>query len=185
MNLKNKKKLWAPGIIVLLGIFMCSMISCKSPEDPALVISANIFVSDECGLALDVYMNGDYQFSLEYLYYDVIKNVSSGVHEIVAKKKDAEEVIVTEIVNVTASGEIWVWIKYSASLKIVNEYGETLNIYTNGSLQGELEDKESQIFDNVPYGEHVLEVSKTSDNTFVASVTINVLEEKEYTWTIK
>ena len=184
MNLKNKKKLWAPGIIVLLGIFMCSMISCKSPESTDDII-AKIFVSNECGLEIDVYLDGVFQFSIEFLYYDVIQNIPAGVYEIVAKKKDTEEVLSTNTIDVNASGDYWVTLLSAASIKIVNEYGETLNIYTNGSLQGELEDKENQVFDNVPYGEHVLEASKASDNTFVASVTINVVEEKEYTWTIR
>ncbi len=185
MNFRNKKKLSTSCIIILLGIFTCSMISCKSPENPDTEITANIFVSNECGLEIDVFMGGVFQFSIEFLYYEVIENVSAGTYEIIAKKKDTEEEIMTDTIVVNASGEIWVSILYSASLKIANEYGETLNIYTNGSLQGELEDKESQVFDNVPYGEHVLEASKTSDNTLVESVTINVVEEKEYTWTIR
>jgi hypothetical protein len=185
MEIKNGAKILTAGIVIFLGIFLCASTGCKSPEDPDAEISANIFVSNECGLAIDVYMDGVYQFPLEFLYYEVIANVSGGVYEIVAKKKGTEEVIATAMINVTASVEIWVSILYSASLKIANEYGETLNIYTNGSLQGELEDKESQVFDNVPYGEHVLEASTTSDNTLVASITINVVEEKEYTWTIK
>jgi hypothetical protein len=183
MNIETRKKLLTSCIIILLSVFACSMISCKSPESPD-VITANIFVSNECGLEIDVFMDGVFQFSIEFLYYEVIENVSAGTYEIVAKKKDTEEEIMTDTVVVNASGEIWVSILYSASLKIANEYGETLNIYTNGSLQGELEDKESQVFDNVPYGDHVLEASKTSDNTLVESVTINVVEEKEYTWTI-
>jgi hypothetical protein len=160
------------------------MISCKSPESPD-EITANIFVSNECGLAIDVYMDGVYQFSVEFLYYDFIGNVSGGVYEIVAKKKDTEEVLSLSSVDVNASGDYWITILSTASIKIVNEYGETLNIYTNGSLQGELDDGESQEFTNVPYGEHVLEASKTSDNTLVASTVVNVVEEKEYTWTIK
>lgn len=130
-------------------------------------------------------MDGAFQFSVEFLYYEVIQNVQRGVYHIVAKIKDSEEVIAEDTVDVYVSGEYWVSILSSASLKIINEYGETLNIYTNGSLQGELGHEESQVFDNVPYGEHNLEASKTSDNTLVASTVIDVVEDKEYTWTIK
>lgn len=185
MNLGNRKRLLAIGIIVLLGIFVCSTISCKSPENPDAEIIANIFVSNECGLAIDIYLEGVYQFSLEFLYYDVIENVSGGVYDVVAKIKDTEEVYATHIVNVTESKDVWVTFLYNASIKVINEYGEALNIYTNGSLQGELGDGESQVFTNVPYGDHMIEASTASDNTLVASVTISVVEEKEYTWTIK
>jgi hypothetical protein len=160
------------------------MISCKSPEGPEN-IKANIFVSNECGLEIDVYMNGAFQFSLEFLIYEVIENVSGGVYEIVAKKKDTVEEIANETINVDADGEYWISIISAASIKIINNYGQTLNIYTNSTLQGELDDQESQVFTNVPYGDHILEAAKTSDNTLVASTTLTVAEEKEYTWTIK
>lgn len=183
MNIETRKKLLTSCIIILLGIFACSMIGCKSPES-ADEIKANIFVSNECGIDIDVYLDGVFQFSVEFLYYEVIQNVPAGVYEIVAKKKDIEEVLSTNTIDVYTSGEYWVTILSTASIKIINEYGETLNIYTNGSLQGELGDGEEQVFTNVPFGDHVLEASKTSDNTLVESVTINVVEEKEYTWTI-
>ena len=184
MNIKERNKLWTSGIIVLLIIFVCSMISCKSPESPE-EITATIYVSNECGIAIDVYMDGVHQFSVEFLYYDAIQDLPVGAYEIVAKEKDTEEVLHTETVDVNASGDYWVNVLYDASLKVINEYGESLYIYTNGSLQGELGDGKSQVFTNVPYGEHALEASTASDNTLVASTTINVEEEKEYTWTIK
>ena len=184
MNIRDRKNLLVPCIALLLGIFVCSMIGCKSPESLD-DITATISVSNECGIAVDIYMDGSYQFSLEFLYYDVIQNVTGGVYEIVAKKKDTEEVQSLTSVDVNASGDYWVTILSTASINVINEYGETLNIYTNGSLQSELGHEENQVFNNVPYGEHSLEASKASDNTLVASTSINVVEEKEYTWTIK
>lgn len=184
MNKKNKKMRSVTGILIILGIVMLSLIDCKSPETSEEVV-ASIYVSNECGLAIDVYMDGAFKFTLEFLYYEIIENVSSGTYEIVAKKEGTDEVIVTEIVTITTSSEAWVSILYSASINVVNQYGEALNIYTNGNLQGELGDGENQVFTKVPYGEQVIEAAKASDNSFVASVTINVVEEKEYTWTIK
>ena len=122
---------------------------------------------------------------MEFLYYEVIEDVPSGIYEIVAKKKGTQDVQSRYTVAVDASGDYWVSILSTASINVINNYGETLNIYTNGSLQGELDHQKSQVFTNVPYGEHVLEASKASDNTLVDSTTINVVEEKEYTWTIK
>jgi hypothetical protein len=185
MKITSSAKILTAGTIIILGIFLFATTGCKSPENPQTEIIANIFVSNECGLALDIYSDGVYQFSLEFLHYDIIESVSSGVHEIVAKEKDTEEAFATQVVNITESKDHWVTFLYTASIKVVNEYGEALNIYTNGSLQGELGDGENQVFTNVPYGDHVIEASTVSDNTLVASVTISVVEEKEYTWTIK
>ena len=178
------KKLRIFSIVVFMGFFVFSTTNCKSPESPE-DINATITVSNECGVAIDVYMDGVYKFSLEFLIYEVIENVSGGTYEIVAKKKDTDEIQSSNTVYVTASGDYWVSILSSASINIINNYGEALNIYTNGSLQGELGDQENQVFTNVPYGEHVLEASKASDNSLVARTTINVVEQKEYTWTIK
>ena len=179
-----RAKLSTAGIVFVLAIFLSFSISCKSPESSDNV-SATISVSNECGLAIDVYMDGVFQFSVEFLYYDVIQNVPAGSYEIVAKKKDTEDVLSTVTVDVNASGDYWVTILSAASINIINNYGETLNIYTNGSLQGELDHEESQLFSNVPYGDHTLEASKASDNTLVATTIISVVEEKEYTWEIK
>ena len=184
MNTKKRNKPWISGIVVLLIIFVCSMISCKSPESP-VEVTAVIYVSNECGLDIDVYMDNAYQFSVEFLYYKAIQDLSAGEYEIVAKNKDTEEVLHTETVVIDASGDYWVNVLYDASLNVINEYGESLYIYTNGSLQGELGDGESQLFINVPYGEHLLEASTASDNTLVESTTIDVVQEIEYTWTIK
>jgi len=184
MKSRNTAKLLTVSVLMLLGIFLCSFTGCKSPEGPE-DINANIFVSNECGLEIDVYMDGVYQFSLEFLYYEVIEDVSGGSYEIVAKKMDTDEVLASDTVNVTADGEYWVSILSAASINVINNFGETLNIYTNGSLQGELDDGENQVFTNVPYGDHNLEASKISDNSLVASTKITVTEEKEYTWTIK
>jgi hypothetical protein len=184
MKSRKEIKRTAVVIIFILGIFFGFSTGCKSPESPE-DISANIFVSNECGLEIDVYMDGVHQFSLKFLYYEVIENVSGGSYEIVSKKKDTEDVLDTSTVDVVANGEYWVSILSAASINVINEHGETLNIYTNGSLQGELGDGENQVFTNVPYGDHNLEASKTDDNTLVASTQISVVEEKEYTWTIK
>lgn len=169
---------------ILSLIIVLSFVSCKSPES-ADDISANIYVSNEHGLELDIYMNGIFQFSLEFLFYEIIEDVSGGTYEIVAKRKDSGDVLATNTVIVNASDDYWVSVVSGASLKIVNEYGETLNIYTNGSLQGELGNGESQVFSNLPYGDHVLEASKTSDNALVSSKQLSVTEDKEYIWTIK
>jgi hypothetical protein len=183
MNTLKKKRAWIYCIIVFVGFFVFSMTNCKSPESPE-DINATITVSNECGVAIDVYMDGVYKFSLEFLIYEVIENVSGGTYEIVAKKKDTDEIQSSNTVYVSADGNYWVSILSSASINVINNYGDALNIYTNGSLQGELGDKENQVFTNVPYGEHILEASKASDNSFVARTTINIVEQKEHTWTI-
>ncbi len=185
MRFNNERKRSTVGAVALFGIFLLALIGCKNPEGPDEDITANLFISNECGVTIDVFMDGNFQFSVDFLYYEVIQNVSRGVYEIVAKKAGTEFLVSSDSLNVNTSGDYWVTILSPASLKVINEYGQTLDIYTNGQYQGELDDQESQVFTNMPYGEHILEAAKTADNTLVESVTMEVEENKEYTWTIK
>jgi hypothetical protein len=185
MRFKNKGKRRAFEIITLFGMFLLALNGCKNPEGPDADIKANLFISNECGVAIDVFMDGNFQFSVEYLDYKVIQNISRGVYNVVIKKKDTEDLVTSDSVNVNTSGDYWITILSPASLNVINEYGETLDIYTNGQYQGELDDQESQVFTNIPYGEHILEAAKTADDTLVETVTLEVVENKEYTWTIK
>ncbi len=185
MRFKDKGKRQVFRILALFGIFLLALIGCKNPGGPDAEIKANIFISNECGVAIDVFLDGNFQFSIEFLYYEVIQDVSQGVYEIVVRKKGTEYPVSSDFITVNTSGDYWVTILSPATLKVINEYGQTLDIYTNGHYQGELEDQESQIFTNMPYGEHILEAAKTADNTLVESLILEVIENKEYTWTIK
>ena len=169
-------------LTVLLAAVMLVLIDCKnstSNEEP----QANILVSNECGAALDVFMNGDYKFSLEYREYNTIQNVATVTHELVAKMKGTETLVLAETVEIISLTEhVWTVLS-SADLTIANQYGETLNIYGDGSLQGEIDDGQAETLGRIPYGEHVMEARKL-DGTVVASITLLFDENKEYIWTI-
>ncbi len=173
------------GMIVGLGIFMLASISCKNPAGPDNEnLKANIIVINDCGVALDIYMDGNLQFSVEYQASKIIYSVSLELHELVAKIKGTE----TEIMSISV--ELYEAINYewtvqsSATLSISNEYGETLSIYVDGNLQNDIDDQATIIFEHFPYGEHLLEALRTSDKVKVASTTVNIDENIEYLWTI-
>ncbi len=185
MKLKKHKKTQHAGIIIWLGFFVLASISCKnptSPDDEAL--QANIIASNECGVTADVYMDGNLQFSVEYQYYNTIENVSLGTHELEAKKQGTETLVAAvsaEVSNLTN----YVWnILSSINLIVSNEYGEILSIYAAGNYLDDLSSPGTMTIQNVPYGEHLLEAVRPSDETKVASITINIDEKKEYYWTI-
>lgn len=171
------------GIITLLSIFLFASISCKSPYDPEAE-KINVYVYNECGVALDIFMDGNFQFSVEFSNSDVIENVTEGLHVFEAKKKGTDELITSDSIEITP-GRNYEWrIRSLASLKVTNEYGETLSIYANDTYLGDIDDQESQSVSNFPYGEYQLKALRTSDDTQVASTTINIVEDIEYLWTI-
>lgn len=180
--MKKIKSVTKSGAVIGLGILLLVLFGCKNAttEDPS---QADIIVSNECGIPIDVFMNGDFQFSLDNWEFNTIENVALATHELLAKWKGIEKVVLTDQVNISSLTEhVWT-VRSLADLIISNEYGETLNIYGDGALQGDIEDGESETLQSIPYGPHVMEARKL-DNTVVATVTIVIEENKEHTWTI-
>lgn len=183
---KSKKKSNIPfaGILIWLGIIVLASISCKSPTSPEEILQVNITVRNECGVAVDIYMDGNFQFSVEYLSSNTIQNVPLGSHELEAKKKGTETVLSYLSVEIFENLN-FVWtILSEASLHISNEYEETLSIYGDGDLLDEIDSPGTLIIQNIFYGEHSFEARRSSDSTVVASTTINFDENKAYFWTI-
>jgi hypothetical protein len=89
-------------MLVFLGLFLFALARCKSPESE--IEEANITVSDECGVTVDIFMDGEFQFSLEYLSTDIIASVALGVHEFEAKKEGTEDLVTTETYDIYAGG---------------------------------------------------------------------------------
>lgn len=182
--IKQKKMLYA-GIISWLGIFILVSISCKSPTGPNAGTSViNITVSNECGVAVDVYMDGNFQFSIENLGNNILVNVSLGVHELEAKKKGTETLVVSFSVDIYETKEYEWTILSAARLTISNEYGETLSIFGDGDSLGDMDSPGTMIIHEIPYGEHLFEAKRPSDSTKVTSISIDFVENKEYLWTI-
>ncbi|MDH7511481.1 MAG: hypothetical protein QHH14_00870 [Clostridiales bacterium] len=72
-----------------------------------------------------------------------------------------------------------------ADIIVSNEYGETLDIYMDGSFKFSLRHKNSIEIDNVSLGEHELEAKIVGEETVVDSETISVEDKTKYTWTIE
>lgn len=184
-ELKKRKKIPHAGIILWLSIFLLAPISCKNTTSPENEISEiKITVINECGVAVDIYVDKNFQFTVEYLESKTIRNLSLGDYEFEAKKKGTDiqlaflSVELTEIVD-------FVWtLQSEASFHITNEYGETLNIYGDDNLLNEIISPSTLIIENVPYGVHLFEAKKVSDGTIVDSISIDFAEIKAYFWTI-
>lgn len=71
-----------------------------------------------------------------------------------------------------------------ADIIVYNEYGEPLDIYMNGSFKFSIQHKSHIEIDNVSFGEYELEARKEGASENVASTTIQVEENIDYTWTI-
>lgn len=178
-----ERKIIRSSAALVLLISLAAGISCKNSTTPEQT-QANILVGNECGTTVDVFFNGELQFTLEDQAGSTIFNVSLGTHDLVAKWEGTDKVVAAENPEVTQLSDYKWTVLSSANLTITNEYGETLNIYGDDSLLGQLENGKTDTLERIPYGEHKMEAKK-SDDTVVASSTFVIEDNTEYTWTIK
>ena len=180
MNKTIGKRVSLFGILVLIGVFLLGIGGCKKIAVPDAIIK----VSNECGLAVDVFLNDTFQFSVEYEETKSIEELDDGTYEIEARRKGTGEFVARETLNVIFN-RIYTWSVWSsASIIINNKYGETLSIYGDGMYSGDVEDQADVELEHVPYGDRKIE-AKTSDDAIVATTIISVLVDIKYEWTIE
>jgi hypothetical protein len=175
----QKNRAWTFGVVLVVCAFMVGMIGCK--PDPPL---SNITVSNECGLAIDVFMDGIFQFYLEYGFMKTIEEVEWGTYQLEARRNSTGELVNSDEISVRVNENFKWRVWSSADIKITNNYGEKLKIYGDNVYIGELEDQTNSYMEHVPYGDRKLE-AKLSDDTVVASTTVSVLENIVYEWTVE
>lgn len=155
------------------------MIGCK--PDPPL---SDIEVSNECGVAIDVYMNGIFQFFLEYGFIKTVQDVEWGTYTFEARRNSTGELVSSEDLSVRVN-EILKWrVWTSAEIMVANNYGEQLRIFGDNVYVGDLENLAISFMEHVPYGDRKLE-ARLSDDTVVVSTTISIQENITYEWKIE
>ncbi len=167
------------GFLVLICVFLLGMGGCKKSEIPLAILN----IDNECGLEVDIFLGGEFQFSIEYESTRSIEDLEDGTHYFEALRTGTGEFVAGEAIYVRINA-IYTWsVLSSASIKIINNYGETLSIYGDELFVGDILDQDDGTIDNIPYGDRNLE-AKTSDDTVVATTTISVLFDNTYEWTI-
>ena len=179
MIINKKNRAWILGIALVACAFIVGMIGCKA--DPPL---SNITVSNECGLAIDVFMDGIFQFFLEYGYMKTIDEVEWGTYQLEARRNSTGELVASDELSVRVNENFKWRVWTSADIEITNKYGELVSIYGDNVHTGDLEDLDVALMQSVPYGDRKLE-ARLSDGTVVASTTISVLENILYKWTVE
>lgn len=172
------------GIVFAVGICLLASTSCKNittPEDSTDGIT--VTVQNDCGIAMDIYLDKNFQFSVEYLESNNINNISLGLHEFEAKKMGTETLLSYLQVDIFEKIDYTWTILSEASLHVTNAYGETLSIYGDGELLSDIGSQGTLVVENVLYGEHLFSAT-TSDGTEVASLSLDMDENKPYLWTI-
>lgn len=172
------------AILTVTGIFLLLFMSCNNsttPEDEA--VEANVTVTNECGVAVDVSMDAIFQFSLDNGASTTIERVLQGTHTFEAHIVGTDTLISSETYDIEDGFDYYWTVDPPSTITITNAYGEDLAIYVNGNYQGDIGDTQTQSITEVPFGTYNLE-AVNSNSVIVASVIITVSEVKEYFWTI-
>jgi len=179
---KHKINLFA-AIITIVGILILTSISCKSPTTPEAT-EASLTITNHCGVAVDILMDGVWQFTIEYLQSSTISIPTLGVHEFEARKQGTGTVVSSTSEDITEYTNLAWTVLTSADISIINNFGETIDIYGDGDLQGSINDQETGTLSRTPYGEHFLEATKSGETDVIASITLDITENIQYTWTV-
>ena len=169
-------------MFVVLSLAVLVSNSCKSPSEPDIL--ANIIAQNLCGTAVDIFLDGVYQFYVEFAADETIYNVPVGTYSLQAKKKGEELLVYSDTVEVTQSLNYVVVIEGPSHIVVQNLYGESLYIYMNSILVGTVSNNDGAVIPNVTFGTHELAAVRTSDNILVESLTLNVEDVAEYFWII-
>jgi hypothetical protein len=181
------------GILFLAGILIIFWASCESIFGPKTEEStdtttdeARIVVTNNYGESLDIYMDGNFQFTLGNGNSKKIHNVSLDEHNMEGRMPSTGTVVDKETIDVSAYQDYTYTISPPPSIDVINKYGVTLKIYMDDNYKFDLMDEEDRWIMHVSKTTHYLKALKASDNKEVASTTIDIDQDKnkDYTWTI-
>src|SRR4030066_1790353 len=192
MKAKGRAPLFGRGILVLIGILVFALAGCESifgpkseTEDTSDDEEARIIVTNYYQEALDIYVDGVFQFALPDKDSDKIRKWTLDEHDLEAKLTGTSTVVDDETVDVTAYQDYTWNIDDAPDINVTNNYGVALKIYMDGNYQFDIADEEDRWIMNVSFGEHFLKALKASDDKEIASTTLVIEANKEYTWTIE
>jgi len=195
MKSRGMDRRWGIGTLLLIGFLIFALAGCESifgpgsddddDDDDDDDEEARIIVTNNYDETLDIYMDGVLQFSLADDESDKIRNVTLDEHELEAKLLGSSTVVDDETFDVTSYTDYAWTIDDAPDIDVINNYGVALMIFMDGNYQFEVVNEEDRWIMNVSFGEHFLKAVKASDDKEVASTTLNIEYNKDYTWTIQ
>jgi len=181
---KNQIRWQAWGTAVCLGLLLLAGSGCQNSPTTDEPDQARIRVNNNCGIAIDIYMDTKYQFFLENQEYYYIENLELGTHLLEAMQKGTQTPLKSTVAEITAKQDYTWTVSSTAAVVVTNNYGETISLYGDGTFQTDIDDQVTATISNMPYGEHLFEAKRPDESEVLASTTIVVLGDNIYKWTI-
>jgi hypothetical protein len=144
---------------------------------------ARIIVNNTYSQSLDIFMDSVFQATVANGGTYTITNVALQTHTMEAHLTGPGTLIDTTTIDVTATTDYTYTID-RPDINVTNSFGETLKVYMDDVYRFDLVDGENRWLIFVSLTSHFLKATRM-DGTEVASITINVAANKDYTWTIQ
>jgi hypothetical protein len=171
------------GLVVLLGIALSVVPGCKDATTPDVTVGS-ILVYNYSGATVDIYMDGVFRTQIAANSYDSIDDIIPGSRDVEAFLEGTQTLVSEKTIEVEAGLQYTFYVYGGATILVTNQFGEILKIYMDDTYVGDIGNNISQSIYLVPFGTRVLVAKKRSDDTEVATISIDVQELIEYTWVI-
>ena len=177
----------AARLLAWLAILAFSWPSCKSPTSPDGAGEADIVVTNdyEEGETIDIYLDGELRFSMGFKMTIEIDNVSLEEHALEARLNPTGVLIDSEKIDVIEYTDYSWMVDDPPDIKVINQFDNPLRVLMDGVYQFDLANEESRWIIDVAYGERFLKAFGAADGREIASTTIRVDENTDYSWTIE
>ena len=169
---------------LVLGAVILASAACKSPTSTDAGGEADIIVTNDYGSAVDIYMDGEFKFTIGDKWSIEIDDVEIDEHLLEAKQTGTQTVIVSDTIDVTELTDYTWTVDDPPDIDIINNSDEILKIYLDGTYKFEIGEEEDRWITDVAFGERLLQAFSAETGLEVASTTIKIEEYKDYTWTI-
>jgi hypothetical protein len=186
MRTTRSKVMGSAGAAALLALALLLSLStagCKGSTAPEGAVG-QITVTNSCGATIDIFLDGARKATIDDGSYYTADSVTPGTHQLEVQKSDNGAVLISTALTVAANAIYSLTVEGVARLTITNHYGEILSIYVDDVYLGDIGDQLTQTVRKVRFGAHDLEAHRKSDDTVVATTSIDVEEAIEYTWVI-
>jgi len=182
-NLTRAGRFPAAAALAVLAVMLIAAWSCKTPTGPEEGES-DIMVVSHWEDTVDIFMDGEFKFSLDYKNSAEIDNVSRQNHLMEAKSQASGELVAQKTLEVTTRTDYSWTIEHRARINFAHSLNLTLKIFMDGVFLFDLVERENRWLIGVELGDHLLEAFRASDGAKVASITLKVTENKDYNWGI-
>jgi hypothetical protein len=171
--------------LIMMGTVILALAACKSPTSTDASGEADIIVTNDYGTAVDIYMDGEFKFTIGDKWSIEIDDVEIDEHLLEAKQTGTQTLIVSDTIDVAERTDYAWTVDDPPDINIINNSDEIVKIYLDGTYKLEIGEEQDRWIMDVAFGERLIQAFSAETGLEVASITIKVEEYKDYTWTIE